>query len=554
MKPADRKLIRLYALQNAVFYKGKANPGAVMGKVLAERPALRKEIEEVRKVVEEIVKKVNMLSLQDQEKELKKTSPSMLKKEKKEDRMPELKGAVAGKVVTRFAPAPTGPLTIFHLMRAAFLSYYYARRYKGRFVLRIEDSDPVKVRKEFYEYILEDLKAVGIKYDRLVLESEHMDYYYKHAEKMTKAGKAYVCLCPAEKFRELKLKKGPCPCRGKKPAENVKEWKKMLTGQYKQGEAVLRLKTSMTEPNPVLRDPPMFRISDTPHPRAGRKYRAWPLYNFACAVEDHMSGITHVFRAKEHEHNTAVQKLVYDFFGWKQPIFINFGLVYFPGAKIHKRDIKASMEKGVYTGWDDPRLPTVRAFLRRGFLPETFEALAMKCGLSKNDIRIGWENLEGINRKLLDPKANRYMVVTDPIRIKVEKKLPKEIKLERHPDFPKRGKKTIPIKAEEIYVSGDDFKKMKGKKTRLIGLGNVRLDRKSEYIDNRISREIQKIQFVSVPLIPVEILMPDGKVRKGLGEPEMKKLKPGDVIQMNRIGFARVDFVGKKIKLVFAHK
>jgi len=554
MDDRTKKDIRLCALQNAIFHKGKANAGAVLGRILADRPELRSDFKGTGKAVAEAIKDVGRMTLEQQQAELERESPAMLRKEKKSEEMPELEGAVEGKVVTRFAPAPTGPLTIFHLMRAAFLSYYYARRYHGKFVLRLEDSDPTKVRTEFYDFIVQDLKSVGIDYDTLVLESSHMDTYYSHAEKMIKAGKAYVCACPAEAFRALKEKKKECACRSKTAADNEKTWKSMLDGACKQGDAVLRLRTSMNEPNPVLRDPPLFRICDLAHPKTGTKYKVWPLYNFACAVEDHLSGVTHVFRAKEHEHNTAVQKLVYDFFGWTKPAFINFGLVYFPGTKMHKRDIKSSMEKGVYTGWDDPQLPTVRAFLRRGFLPKTFEALAKTCGLSKNDIRIGWENLEGINRKLLDPVANRYMAVVDPVKIEAEGPLPKSIELERHPDFTDRGMRTVPVDAKEIYVAGADFKKLQGTPARLIGLGNFTLGKKSRYLGNEISHGMQKIQFVSVPNVPVELLMPDGTKLAGLGEPEMGRLRMGDVIQMNRVGFARVDAAGKKVALVFAHK
>jgi len=555
MDAGTKKLIRLYALQNAVFHQGKANAGAVIGRTLAEMPALRNAVAETGKAVAETLKEVNKLGLAQQQAELERESPEMMHKEKKTEDMPELQGAVEGKVVTRFAPAPTGPLTIFHLMRAAFLSYYYARRYHGKFVLRLEDSDPVKVKAEFYDFIVQDLKAVGIDYDEIVLESSHMDLYYKHAEKMISAGKAYVCSCPAEAFRALKEKKNDCACRKKSAAENATQWKAMLSGAYKQGDIVLRLRTSMSEPNPVLRDPPLFRICDTKHPKVGTKYMVWPLYNFACAVEDHLSGVTHVFRAKEHEHNTAVQRLVYDFFGWTKPAFINFGLVYFPGTKMHKRDIKSSMDKGIYTGWDDPQLPTVRAFLRRGFLPKTFEALAKTCGLSKNDIRIGWENLEGINRKLLDPIANRYMVVIDPVRIELEgQKLPKNIEMEKHPDFPERGARTLPVDAKEVYVAGTDFEKLHGKPTRLIGVGNFTLEKKSKYIGDEIMHGMQKIQFVSVPNVPIEILMPDGTKVTGLGEAGMANLHTGETIQMNRIGFARVDSTGKTITLVFTHK
>lgn len=555
MKEDNKNLARLLALQNAVFYKGKANEGAVLGRVLAEIPELRKDVDLTKKIVSQIVKEVNSLDLSMQEAELKKTSPEMMKREKKDQDMPELKGAVEGKVATRFAPAPTGPLTIFHLMRAAFLSFYYAKRYRGKFVLRIEDSDPAKAKAEFYDCIIRDLEVVGIKPDKLVMESEHLDSYYKDAERMIKAGRAYVCFCKADDFKTFKLKKTKCPCRKHSNEENIAHWRSMLSGKYKHGDAVVRLANDMEEPNPVLRDPPLFRIAEEEHPKTGKKYKVWPLYNFACAWEDHDSGITHVFRAKEHEHNTAVQRLVYQFFGWKEPIFINFGLVYFPGSKMHKRDIKSAMDKGEYTGWDDPRLPTVSAFLRRGFLPKTFEELSKKCGLSKNDIRIGWENLEGINRKFLDPEANRYMVVLDHADISIDGDIQDSIQVEKHPDFPERGKKTIPIDKSSIHISKEDYKNLKGKKARLIGIGNFIIDKKAKYIDQEIRHDIQKIQFVSEPHMEVEMLMPDGKIAKGLGEPEMSKLKAGNIIQMNRIGFARVDKIEKgKVYLVFAHK
>jgi len=554
MKVDNKMSVRLLALQNAVFYKGKANVGAIMGKVLGEMPELRKDVRKTKIMVEDVVKEINSMSLAEQETELKKASPDMLKRERKNDEMPELKGAVEGKVATRFAPAPTGPLTIFHLMRAAFLSYYYAKRYKGKFVLRIEDSDPAKVKAEFYDFILNDLEAVGIEPDKIVLESGHMDEYYQAAEKMIKANKAYVCFCDAEDFKKFKFNKKDCPCRKKTPDNNVQDWKDMLAGKYKHGDAVIRLRTDMKEPNPVIRDPPLFRIAEEKHPKTGTKYRVWPLYNFACAYEDNDSGITHVFRAKEHEHNTAVQRLVYDFFGWKQPIFINFGLVYFPGTKMHKRDIKTAMEKGEYTGWDDPRLPTVKAFLRRGFLPKTFEEMSKKCGLSKNDIRIGWENLEGINRKFVDREANRYMVVLDPVKITIHGSKVDHVETELHPDFPERGRKSMEIDKNDVHVNMTDLKEHRGKKIRLIGLGNFRLDKKTVYVDDELRHDLQKIQFVSKGAVPIELLMPDGTTKKGLGEPAVKKLKVGDIIQMNRIGFARVDGIGKAIRLVFAHK
>jgi glutamyl-tRNA synthetase len=216
--------------------------------------------------------------------------------------------------------------------------------------------------------------------------------------------------------------------------------------------------------------------------------------------------------------------------------------------------IKERMKTGFYTGWDDVRLPTVRAFLRRGFHPKTFEVLAKTCGLTKTDVILGVENIEGINRKIIDPLANRYMVVISPVRISVNLPDARRIFLDRHPDFPERGKKTIPVNPDEIYISGADYKEFKNKIFRLIGMGNVKLKgRGAEYKGNGIIRDMQKIQWVSSPNIRVKILSQKGEL-KGLGEPEMKKLKTGDIIQMNRIGFGRVDSKGKEIVIAFAHK
>lgn len=547
----DKELVLKYCLQNAIFYKGKADAGAVMGKVLGEKPELKKDAKEVMKTVQNTVKKVNRMALKEQKKKLKKLAPELLEKEEKEQGLPELENAEEGKVVTRFAPAPTGPLHIAHLLRAAGLSYIYARRYRGRFLLRFEDTNPRKIKKRFYSWILEDLKAAGIKPEKVLHESDNMKTYYKHARMLMEKGAAYVCECPAEKFRKLKLKKKNCPCR-----DRNRDLEKMIRGDYREGEAVLRLKTSMGEKNPVLRDPPLMRIVEGKHPRTGTKYKAWPLYNFVNSIEDYLNGITHIFRAKEHEHNTAVQERIYRFFGWNTPDIINFGMVYLPGTKMHTRDIKKGIKEGKYSGWDDVRLPTVRALLRRGFLGKSFLELAKVCGLSKTDITMGWENLEGINRKIIDPLANRYMVVRDPVRIDVSGggKI-KKVKMDKHPDFPERGKRTMPVDRENIWISKKDFRNLKGKMFRLIGLGNVELTgKKAEYRGDKIVKKMRKIQWVSEPNMKVKVLAPDGKW-SGLGEQEMGKLKEGTLIQMERIGFCRVDSVkGKKIVLVFAHK
>ncbi len=548
------QLVLKYALQNAVFYNGKADPAAVLGKVLADVPELRQSVTEVRREIDSAVGQVNGLSPEKQKQKLKVLSPDMLvMQEKKQEELPPLHNAVPGKFVTRFAPSPTGPLNLGQLLRAAMVPYLYVKKYKGQFILRIEDTDPKNIEKDFYGMIMEDLLSTGVRWDKMVKESDHMDQFYNHAEELISAGKAYVCTCGAEDFRQLKLRKQDCSCRRRK--EGVQHWKMMLDGSYKDGEAVVRLKTSMRDPNPTMRDPPLLRISNASHPLRGTDYRVWPLYNFACAVEDHHLGITHVFRGKEHEHNTAVQGLIYKALGWTAPNVINFGMVYMPGTKIHTRDMRQWVEEGKVRGWDDPALPTARALLRRGFQPEALMKFALTTGLTKSDIRVGWENIEGINRKLIDPLSNRFMVVCDPERITV-KHAPvlREAHEDLHPDFPARGKKTMPVDLNRIHVSCADFKRLSGKTIRLKGLGNIRLGKASEYAGNDLVPGMPKIQWVSEPNVDVELLTPKGKMAC-IGEANLRKLKPGTLIQMERVGFGRVDSVsGKKVVVYFAHK
>jgi glutamyl-tRNA synthetase len=545
-----------YALQNAVFYNGKANPAAVLGKVLADRPEMRQKIQAVRREIEEAVREVNGLGLEKQRGMLKGLSPKMLvKPEKQQPDLPDLPKAVTGKFVTRFAPSPTGPLNIGQLLRAAMVPYMYARKYRGQFILRIEDTDPKNTEKAFYGMIMEDLLSSGVRWDKLVKESDHMPLYHKHAEQLISSGKAYVCTCKADEFRQLKLRKASCRCRKKQGKENLKDWKAMLTGVYKEGDAVVRLRTSMSDPNPAMRDPPLLRIASASHPLLGKAHRVWPLYNFACAVMDHGLGITHVFRGKEHEHNTAVQARIYGALGWTSPVVINFGMVYLPGTKIHTRDMRQWVLEKKVTGWDDPRLPTVRALLRRGFQSQTLKRFALTCGLSKTDIRIGWENLEGINRKLIDSLANRYMVVIDPVRISV--KHAPAIRLahqDLHPDFPARGKKVMPVDLNRVYVSRDDWKRLQGKTIRLKCMGNIALGKASEYKGNEIVAGMPKIQWVSEPNVAVELLTPKGAC-SCLGEPNLRKLKHGTLVQLERVGFGRIDSVSRnKVVIVFSHK
>ena len=552
-----KDIILKYCLQNAVFYRGKADARAVLGKVMAEVPEARKDVTGTKKLIDETVREVNSLSPEEQVKRLKKIAPKLLKREvKKQEELPPLPSAVTGKVITRFAPAPTGPLNIGHMLRAVMLSYLYARKYRGKFLVRFEDTDARIIKKEYYDWIKDDLKRTNVRYDKIYRESEHMNRFYKHAEQLIKSGDMYVCFCSSEDFRKLKQEKKDCPCRGKPVEKNIREWKAALKGRYDEGEFVVRFKTSMKEPNPALRDHACFRINETSHPFTGSKLRVWPLYNFANVIEDHYAKVTHVFRGKEHEHNTSIQKEIYAALGWKPPEVVNFGMIYLPGEKLHTRDIKEMINRGELSGWDDVRLHTVQALLRRGFQGKAFEEAALVCGLTKNDIRFDWDILESANRKIIDAKANRFMIVIDPVKISV-RNAPKTRSVFEplHVEFPERGKKRIPVNVKEIYISKEDFRQLNRKEFRLKGLFNIRLATNiGIYTNNEIKRTMKKIQWVSSDNAKIKILMPDGGSVSGVGEPEIRSLGVGDILQMERVGFGRIDSRGKEIIIAFAHK
>jgi len=309
-----KESIRKTALLNAVRHDGKAQAGPVVGKILGEKPELRTKAKELSALVSDVVREVNSLSSDEQKRIVEEKWPEALVKEKVEEEkhlppLPNVDGYP--QVVTRFSPNPD---CVIHLgsARAIILCHDYARMYKGRFVLRFEDTDPKLKRPvlEFYDLIREDLAWLGCKPDEEYIQSDRIPLYYEHAERLLKNGDAYVCTCKPESFREKILANQPCRCRDLPIEEHLARWRRMLEGGYKEGDAVLRVKTDLNHPNPAVRDWPAMRVIDSgryPHPRVGSKYHAWPLYNLACGVDDHLMGITHIIRGKEHLTNMARQ-------------------------------------------------------------------------------------------------------------------------------------------------------------------------------------------------------------------------------------------------------
>src|SRR3990167_2751163 len=374
--------IRKYALQNAVKHEGKCNPGNVLGKVLGENPEYKNKAKEVQQEVKEISEHVNAMSLDDQKKELLRIAPELLEEKsgEKKEILKALPNVEPGKVIMRFEPSPSGPMHIGHAY-VLMLNYTYCKLYDGKLILRIADTNSDNIHEPAYELLIKDFHWLcpDIKKE-VVVQSDRMEIYYKYASKLIEELHAYGCTCPQEMFQENSKKGIPCECRDRGRHENEKLWGQMLNGELEEGDAVVRLKTDINHPNPAMRDFPLLRINESEHPRQGKKYRVWPLLNFAVAIDDHDMACTHILRGKDHYDNTKRQKYLFDYLGWEPPNYLHLGRINFEGIRLKTTTTRQEIEAGTYDGWDDTRLPFIPALKRRGYQPHAFERYAVSVG------------------------------------------------------------------------------------------------------------------------------------------------------------------------------
>ncbi|MBU4069461.1 MAG: hypothetical protein KJ646_00595 [Nanoarchaeota archaeon] len=380
----EDKKIKAYALKNALTHKGNSNQGAVISALFNEglkKQDIKKYIEKITKIIQE----VNSLSLEEQKKEFEKLENIVSKREIRQG-LPELPDVPKSGVIMRFPPSPSGRLHIGHI-RTATLSFLYVKKYGGIFYIRLEDTNPETIDPSAYKTIKQELKWLFGDSFKLMIQSKRMALYYKYAEKLIKKNAAYVCTCSGDKFREYAKKQKNCPCRKSSIKENLLRWKKMLDKKgFKQGEAVLRFKSheGMKHKNPAMRDFPLARINTTPHPLQKNKYRVWPLMNLSVTVDDIETKMTHIIRGKDHRDNAERQKMIYKVLGKKYPWAFFIGKYKFKNIDVSKRKIKAGIESGKYSGWDDPELVTVAA-LKKKYKPEVFWKFTEKMGLTEVD-------------------------------------------------------------------------------------------------------------------------------------------------------------------------
>ncbi|HEC82721.1 MAG TPA: glutamine--tRNA ligase/YqeY domain fusion protein [Thermoplasmatales archaeon] len=505
-----------------------------------------------------------------------------------------------GKVHTRFPPEPNGYLHIGHAFSIC-LNFGIAEEYNGLCNLRFDDTNPATEEEEYVKSIIEDVRWLGFDWeDRLFFASDYFEKMYEYAVQLIKDGKAYVDdLSPEEisKYRgDLTTPGKESPYRNRSIKENLDLFERMRKGEFKDGEKVLRAKIDMSHPNMNMRDPVMYRIMHKKHYRTGDKWCIYPTYDWAHGLEDSIEGITHSICTLEFENHRPLYDWFLDQLGVHHPRQIEFARLNVSYNVLSKRMLRELIEKGYIRGWDDPRLLTIRGMRRRGYPPEAIKNFCRRIGVSKTNRIIPFEFLEHCVREELNKTAPRFMGVLNPLKITIENYPEGKVdymNVINNPEDASAGTRKVPF-SKTIYIEKDDFMENPPKKFyrlspgREVRLRNAylitctdfikedgeivelicRVDPQSRGGDAPDGRKVKAtLHWVSAlhaidaeiriydKLFTVEnpagykdadfkeFLNPDSlKIIKNCKvEPAVKKLKPFDRFQFERVGYFCVD-------------
>ncbi|KAH9180743.1 glutamate-tRNA ligase [Lactarius sanguifluus] len=321
-----------------------------------------------------------------------------------------LQNAKEGEVVTRFPPEPSGYLHIGHT-KAAILNKYFAKMYKGKMIVRFDDTNPTKERSEFEETILEDLDLLDIKGDSVTHTSDYFDQIYELALKIIKTGKAYADDTDQAQMREERGKGIASRRRDATVVENLSRFEEMTKGTEEGVQWCLRAKMSVDNPNKAMRDPVIYRCNVTPHHRTGSKWKVYPTYDFACPVVDSLEGVTHALRTNEYRDRNPQYHWMIEALDIRPVNIWDFSRLNFIYTLLSKRKLHWFVDKGLVSGWDDPRFPTVRGIRRRGMTVEALTQFMLSQGPSQAIVSLEWDSIWALNKKIIDPIAPRFWAV-----------------------------------------------------------------------------------------------------------------------------------------------
>ena len=393
----------------------------------------------------------------------------------------DLKSGKCESILTRFPPEPNGYLHLGHA-KSLCINFGLAQKYGGKTNLRYDDTNPTKEDTEYVDAIKEDIHWLGFQWEKELYASDYFDQLYEWAEQLIERGLAYV---DDQTLEEMRANRGTVetpgkdsPWRNRSVEENLRLFREMKAGKYADGEKVLRAKIDMAHPNMMFRDPILYRIKHAHHHRTGDKWCIYPMYDFTHGQCDSIEHITHSICTLEFD----VHRPLYDWFietlgiyPSHQYEFARLNLTY---TLMSKRKLLELVQKGLVSGWDDPRMPTLCGVRRRGYTAEALRMFCDKIGVSKRDQLMDLQLLEWCVRQDLNARSNRYMVVQDPIKVTLTNYPEGQVEwfdCPLNPAEPEGASRKVPF-SRELYIDRADFMEDAPKKFfRLKPDGEVRL-------------------------------------------------------------------------------
>ena len=372
-------------------------------------------------------------------------------------------GSGGNRVATRFPPEPNGYLHIGHA-KSICLNFGLAAEFGGRCNLRFDDTNPTKEEVEYVDSIKEDVHWLGFDWEgREFYASDYFDSLSDYAVALIEKGRAYVDSLSAEEIRAhrgtLTEPGKNSPYRDRPVAENLDLFKRMRAGEFPDGTHVLRAKIDMAAPNIVMRDPTLYRIRKVPHHRTGDKWCIYPMYDYTHCLSDSIEGITHSLCTLEFENNRELYDWVLDTLEVYHPRQIEFARLNLSFTVLSKRKLIRLVEEGHVDGWDDPRMPTIQGFRRRGYTPEAIRTFCDRIGVAKRDSVVDLALLEYCLREDLNRRAPRVMGVLRPLKVVIEnypEGQTEQLDAVNNPEDPAAGIRQVPF-SRELFIERDDF-------------------------------------------------------------------------------------------------
>uniref|UniRef100_A0A670I0K0 Prolyl-tRNA synthetase n=1 Tax=Podarcis muralis TaxID=64176 RepID=A0A670I0K0_PODMU len=487
--------------------------------------------------------------------------------EKKQDvgKFVELPGAEMGKVIVRFPPEASGYLHIGHA-KAALLNQHYQVNFKE------------KEKEDFEKVILEDVAMLHIKPDQFTYTSDHFETIMKYAEKLIHEGKAYVDDTPAEQMKMEREQRTESKHRNNSVEKNFKMWEEMKKGTEYGQTCCLRAKIDMSSNNGCMRDPTLYRCKNQPHPRTGNKYNIYPTYDFACPIVDSIEGVTHALRTTEYHDRDEQFYWIIEALEIRKPYIWEYSRLNLNNTVLSKRKLTWFVNEGLVDGWDDPRFPTVRGVLRRGMTVEGLKQFIAAQGSSRSVVNMEWDKIWSFNKKVIDPVAPRYtaLLKNEVVTVNVPEAQEEMKEVAKHPKNAEVGLKSVWY-SPKVLVEGADAETLtEGEMVTFINWGNITITKihknsagKITSIDAKLNLENKdykktaKITWLAetprAPPIPTVCVNYEHLITKPvlgkeedfkqyvnrnskqeelmLGDPCLKDLKKGDIIQIQRRGF-----------------